>query len=243
MEFETSPSEAAPTDRATASTISSSSDGVETPRKRKHAARQREETVALSLDVIGELTPKLEAILMSLDRPVPGLRIAQGLGLIPGAEDASDALPEVPEGPVAKVAVKHVEQVVASLNAQYESSNRAFRVELLAGGYRVMTLPAFAGVLATFHKRQSSAKLSRAAVETLAIIAYKQPLTRAELEAIRGVGCGEVLKTLLEKRLVTIKGRAEELGRPLLYGTTTEFLKHFGLSSIKDLPSPTELKL
>lgn len=194
----------------------------------------------LSQEALNELLPQLEAILMSLDRPVPGPRLAQGLGLIPGADDASDT---VPEGPVAKAAMKHVEQLVASLNSQYESSNRAFRIELLAGGYRVMTLPAFASVLAAFHKRQTSAKLSRAAIETLAIIAYKQPLTRAELEAIRGVGCGEVLKTLLEKRLVTIKGRAEELGRPLLYGTTTEFLKHFGLSSIKDLPSPTELKL
>ncbi|MFO0858047.1 MAG: SMC-Scp complex subunit ScpB [Phycisphaerales bacterium] len=244
MEFETSPAsaEAAPTDRVQVSTDSPTSDGatIESPRKRKHSARQREEVPALSQDALNELLPQLEAILMSLDRPVPGPRLAQGLGLIPGADDASDA---VPEGPVAKAAMKHVEQLVASLNAQYEASNRAFRIELLAGGYRVMTLPAFAGVLAAFHKRQTSAKLSRAAIETLAIIAYKQPLTRAELEAIRGVGCGEVLKTLLEKRLVTIKGRAEELGRPLLYGTTTEFLKHFGLSSIKDLPSPTELKL
>lgn len=239
MESETRPAEAGPKERGQASSHSHNSDG-ESARKRKHSARQREDVPALSQEMLDELVPQLEAILMSLDRPVPGARLAQGLGLIPGADEGSEI---AAEGPVAKAAVKHVDQVIASLNAQYEASNRAFRIELLAGGYRVMTLPTFAGVLAAFHKRQTSAKLSRAAVETLAIIAYKQPLTRAELEAIRGVGCGEVLKTLLEKRLVTIKGRAEELGRPLLYGTTTEFLKHFGLSSIKDLPSPTELKL
>jgi segregation and condensation protein B len=147
------------------------------------------------------------------------------------------------EGPVAKAAVRQVERAIAALNGQYAASQRAFRIEHLAGGYRVMTLAAYAPILAAFHKRQTSSKLSRAAVETLAIIAYKQPLTKAELEAIRGVSCGEVLKTLLEKRLVTVKGRAEELGRPLLYGTTTDFLKLFGLASIKDLPSPTELKL
>ena len=82
----------------------------------------------------------------------------------------------------------------------------------------------------------------RAAVETLAIIAYKQPITRAQLEAIRGVSCGEVIKSLMDRRIITIKGRAEELGRPMLYGTTRQFLDHFGLASIKDLPTVQELK-
>ncbi len=183
----------------------------------------------------------LEAIIISLDRPVQPLRLAQGLGLLPESEGESDVVPV--EGPVAKAAVRLVERVIANLNDQYEQSHRSFRIESVAGGYRVMTLAGFAAILATFHKRQASSKLSRAGVETLAIIAYKQPLTKAELEAIRGVSCGEVLKTLLERRLVTVKGRAEELGRPLLYGTTTDFLKLFGLASIKDLPSPTELRL
>jgi segregation and condensation protein B len=83
--------------------------------------------------------------------------------------------------------------------------------------------------------------LSRAGLESLAIIAYRQPVTRAQLEAIRGVACGEVLRTLMDRRLITIKGRAEELGRPLLYATTKEFLDAFGLSSIKDLPSVGDL--
>jgi segregation and condensation protein B len=106
-----------------------------------------------------------------------------------------------------------------------------------------MTLPAMAPVLAAFHKARASNRLSRAAVETLAIIAYKQPLTRAHLESIRGVACGEVLRSLLERRMITIKGRAEELGRPMLYGTTKEFLDAFGLASLKDLPSATELQV
>ena len=86
----------------------------------------------------------------------------------------------------------------------------------------------------------SSGRLSRAALETLSIIAYRQPVTRASLEAIRGVACGEILRALLERRLVMIKGRAEELGRPMLYGTTKHFLDVFGLSSLKDLPKPEE---
>jgi segregation and condensation protein B len=131
---------------------------------------------------------------------------------------------------------------VKSLNETYEQTGRSFRIEAVSGGFRVMTLPKFAPQIAVLHRRQASAKLSRASVETLAIIAYKQPITRAELEAIRGVSCGEVLKSLIDRRLVTIKGRAEELGRPMLYGTTKTFLDHFGLASVKDLPTLAELK-
>jgi len=131
---------------------------------------------------------------------------------------------------------------VKSLNEEYEKTGRSFRVEAVSGGFRVMTLPKFSTQIAALHRRQASSKLSKAGVETLAIIAYKQPITRAELEAIRGVACGEVLKSLMDRRLVTIKGRAEELGRPMLYGTTKTFLDHFGLASIKDLPTLTELK-
>jgi len=105
-----------------------------------------------------------------------------------------------------------------------------------------MTLPQYAETLAEFHRSRLSGKLSRASIETLAIIAYKQPITRAQLEAIRGVSCGEVLKSLMERRIITIKGRAEELGRPMLYATTKQFLDHFGLANIKDLPTMAELR-
>ena len=128
------------------------------------------------------------------------------------------------------------------LNAEYERTGRSFRIEQVAGGYRVMTLPRFAEVVAAFQGSRMRSSLSHAALESLAIIAYKQPVTRAQLEAIRGVACGEVLRSLIDRRLVTIAGRAEELGRPLLYGTTKQFLETFGLSSIKDLPSIEELR-
>lgn len=132
---------------------------------------------------------------------------------------------------------------VEELNGVYAKSGRSFRVEAVAGGYRLMTLPSYGGVVARFQNAQSSAKLSRAAVETLAIIAYRQPVTRATLEAIRGVACGEILKTLMERRLITIAGRAEELGRPILYATSKGFLEAFGLSSLKDLPTVAEAGL
>ncbi|MBX9638882.1 MAG: SMC-Scp complex subunit ScpB [Mycobacteriaceae bacterium] len=137
------------------------------------------------------------------------------------------------------------ERVIAAavglLNGVYRESGRTFSIELLAGGYRLMTLPAWRSVIASFHGLNAQQRLSKASVETLAIIAYKQPITRARLEAIRGVACGEVLRSLIERRLVTISGRAEELGRPMLYGTTKGFLEAFGLASLKDLPSAAEM--
>jgi segregation and condensation protein B len=139
-------------------------------------------------------------------------------------------------------AIALIDQAVAQLNEAYAATGRSFRIEQVAGGFRVMTLPAHAGVVAALHGQRTSARLTKAAIETLAIIAYKQPITRAQLEAIRGVACGEVLRSLMDRRLITVKGRAEELGRPILYGTTRQFLDHFGLASITDLPTMTELK-
>ena len=190
---------------------------------------------------VTELAPRVEALLISVDRPLPALRIAEAVGLLPRTEE-SDAAP-LPSGKDQANAAKLVGEVVRNLNDQYTQSGRAFRVEEVSAGYRVMTLPAFAGVVTDFHRSRQQSRLSRAAVETLAIVAYRQPMTRAELESIRGVSCGEVLKTLLERRMLTIKGRAEELGRPMLYGTTRQFLDAFGLSSIKDLPAPADLKI
>ena len=106
-----------------------------------------------------------------------------------------------------------------------------------------MTLPRFAPVLEQYHGKRERHGVSRAALETLAIIAYKQPMTRASLEAIRGVACGEVLRSLIERRLITIVGRAEELGRPMLYGTTKAFLETFGLATLKDLPTAEDLRI
>jgi len=165
------------------------------------------------------LAPRVEAVLFTLDRPITPGCLAEGLGL--GAEDEP---------------VRSVQASVDLLNEQYERTGRSFRIERVAGGLRVMTIPEQAESVAAFHAARAGGRLSRAAVETLAIVAYRQPITRVELEAIRGVACGEVLRTLLDRRLVAIVGRAEELGRPMLYGVSKRFLESFGLSSIKDLP-------
>ena len=189
------------------------------------------------------LAPQIEAVLISADRPVNGSRLAAALGLvrIEDSEGEEAGAPVSGEMPAAE-AEHAVKTAIEHLNGQYDATERSFRIEEVAGGYRMMTRASFAGVLRAFHRSRNAAKLSKPAVETLAIIAYRQPITRAELESIRGVSCGEVLKSLMERRLVTIKGRAEELGRPILYGTTKQFLDHFGLPSLADLPTLNELK-
>ena len=111
-----------------------------------------------------------------------------------------------------------------------------FRIIRIASGWRVMTTPEAAPVLQRLLVQRQQSRLTPATLETLSIIAYRQPVMRAEIEAIRGVACGDMLRGLLERRLVRIAGRAEELGRPMLYGTTREFLKVFGLAGIDDLP-------
>ena len=172
----------------------------------------------------GEITAAIEAILLTDGRPVPARRLAEVLGL--GGDDAAPR--------------KEIEAAVEALNKVYTTTGRSFRIEQVAGGYRLMTLPGLAKVLAAYHGGRAASRLSRAAIETLSIIAYKQPITRGKLEAVRGVACGEVLRSLMERRLITMTGRAEELGRPMLYGTTKAFLDAFGLASLKDLPSAGE---
>jgi segregation and condensation protein B len=138
-------------------------------------------------------------------------------------------------------ATKPIRGAIKELNESYESTGRCFRVEQVAGGYQLLTLPEYGDTLKKFHQREIDAKLSKAALETLAIIAYKQPILRVDVEAIRGVACGETIRSLMEKHLVKIAGRAEEPGRPILYGTTKRFLELFGLNSLKDLPQSEEL--
>jgi segregation and condensation protein B len=157
----------------------------------------------------------LEALLFSTHHPLTAGRLAE--------------LMDLPS-------TKPIRKAIRDLNAQYESSNRVFRVEQVAGGYQLLTLPDYATHLQKLHQRESEAKLTKTALETLAIIAYKQPILRADIEAIRGVACGETIRGLMEKHLVKISGRAEEPGRPILYGTTKRFLELFGLNSLKDLP-------
>ena len=135
-----------------------------------------------------------------------------------------------------------VRQIIADLNKEYTRQDRPYRILQIAGGNQFATLSDYSEWLGKLYREQGRRKLSQSSVETLAIIAYKQPVTKAEIEKIRGVNCDYVLKNLLEKELLTITGRAESVGRPLLYGTTREFLQHFGLNDITDLPRPREIE-
>jgi len=143
---------------------------------------------------------------------------------------------------IVETTVKQVRECIKNLNDKYQANNNAFRIEQIAGGYQMLTLGPYNYWLKKLLRARSDSKLSPAALESLAIIAYKQPVMRADIEAIRGVASGEVIRTLCYKGLVKIIGRAEVLGRPMLYGTTKKFLEVFGLNALKDLPTIEELK-
>lgn len=132
-------------------------------------------------------------------------------------------------------------EFVKQLNVEYERTGRAFEILFVAGGYQFFTRPDFSGALKKLSVERNKARLSRAALETLAVVAYRGPVTRGEIDDIRGVDSGGVLRTLLERRMVAVRGRADVVGKPLLYETTAEFLKHFGLSALTDLPRDSEL--
>jgi segregation and condensation protein B len=176
------------------------------------------------------LTAGLEAILLAAGRAVPAEALWEALALSEGAAEFAQSLDKD------KKPKDVVEALATQLNDELEAAGRPARAEKLAGGYRLMVAPRFGPIVAAFDRNRQSTKLSRASIETLSIIAYRQPMTRAQIEAIRGVACGEVLRSLLERKLIAIKGRAEEVGRPILYGTTPQFLELFGLASLKDLP-------
>lgn len=137
---------------------------------------------------------------------------------------------------------KQIKQHIQTLNDKYAANNNAFRINQLAGGFQMMTLSCYGHWLKKLLRARDDGKMSPAALETLAIIAYKQPVIRADIEAIRGVAAGELIRSLMYKGLVKITGRAEVLGRPMLYGTTKKFLEIFGLNTLKDLPKIEELK-
>ncbi|MDA0987172.1 MAG: SMC-Scp complex subunit ScpB [Bacteroidetes bacterium] len=137
---------------------------------------------------------------------------------------------------------KKIDSIVNLLNEEYNSVGRSYQIVKLAGGYTFATLKEYAPFLGKLYKEKAKKKLSVTAIETLAIIAYKQPITKTEIEFIRGVNADYIMKTLLEKNLTTILGRAQTPGRPLLYGTTDEFLIQFGLNNINDLPKPREVE-
>ncbi|NUN08559.1 MAG: SMC-Scp complex subunit ScpB [Ignavibacteriaceae bacterium] len=170
----------------------------------------------------------IEALIFSSDEPIPSKMLIDAIKGLDGSDIA--------------ITTEDIEESVDSLNKRYDSESRSFSIVRLAGGYVFATKPEYAKYLGYLATEKSKRRLSAAALETLAIIAYKQPITKPEIESIRGVNSDSIIATLLEKTLVTITGRAEKIGRPLLYGTTDEFLKYFGLNKLSDLPKPREIE-
>jgi segregation and condensation protein B len=158
---------------------------------------------------------RLEAVLLLSREPLTSRKLAQ--------------LAQLEDGTQARTLVRKLNQLL-------DDAGRAFRVEEVAGGYQLLTRQKFASWLRRLGHIPSEIRLSTPALETLAVVAYRQPVTKADIEAIRGVNCGEILRQLMERDLVRIGGRSEELGRPYLYTTTKRFLQQFGLRSLEDLP-------
>jgi segregation and condensation protein B len=164
---------------------------------------------------------RLEAVLLIAEGAFSTRRLAQLATLVDAAE---------------------VSQLIDSLNLAYDASDSAFRIERVATGFQLLTRPQFARWLDKLHHRQSQLKLSPPAMETLTIVAYRQPVTRADVEEVRGVQCAEMLKQLMDRNLVRITGHDDSLGRPYLYGTTRTFLESIGLRDLKDLPMSDRLQ-
>ncbi len=138
------------------------------------------------------------------------------------------------------IPAKDVDQALESLSNKYEKDSYSFSIVKIGGGYQFLTKAAYQASIGILLKQKSKKRLSTSALETLAIIAYKQPITKAEAEQIRGVNCDYAIQKLLEKELVEIKGKAETVGRPLLYGTNDKFMEYFGINDIKELPTPKD---
>jgi segregation and condensation protein B len=170
----------------------------------------------------------IEALIFSSDEPLTNAEIIKAIKGIDG-EDA-------------EINSDDINSAIDLLNQEYETSGRAVKIVKIAGGYLFATREEYAKYIGFLSSEKTKRRLSQAALETLAIIAYKQPITKPELESIRGVNSDYILATLLDKKLITISGRAETIGRPLLYTTTDEFLKYFGLNSLSDLPKPREIE-
>ncbi len=163
----------------------------------------------------------LEALILSSPEPVPVKRLC-----------------EVMDG----ISAARLRQGIDDLNNLYMGCGGSFRIRELAGGFQMYVLPDFEQAVKKLLTRQRTIRLSQAALETLAIIAYKQPVTKTDIEHIRGVACDGVLHNLLERRLILMAGRSDGPGRPLLYRTTQEFLKYFGLNRLSDLPRMDEIE-
>jgi len=175
----------------------------------------------MSLTMVEEETLQVtEALLVATPEPLTQARFAQCL-------ERSDL---------------RLEQVIGALQERFDQQDRPVEIVKVAGGYQLVTRPAYEPYLKRLFKRSGKLNLSRAALEVMAVVAYKQPVTRSEIDQVRGVSSDSVVKTLLEKKLVTVKGRDEGVGRPLLYGTTQSFLEAFGLATLSEMPKLKEIE-
>lgn len=216
--METEPLPSAQADDETAAAASEPSEALAEASEAREASEAPEPVDNLDEAV---LAGRIEAVLFASDSALNAAKVAKAVGV---------------------KSKRAVAAAVEQLNARYDQTGSAFRIENIAGGYQMLTRPEFHEVVRQFYHQKADTKLTQAALETLAIVAYRQPAIRADIESIRGVACGEVLRGLMERQLVKIVGRAEILGRPMLYGTTRRFLEVFGLNSIEDLPNVEELR-
>lgn len=170
----------------------------------------------------------IESLIFASDEPLSG-------------KDLNDILKNIHKEESDNIFLSQIDESIEELNRFYEQNGNAFRIIKIAGGFQFATIKDFSKYVGYMNSERNRKRLSQAALETLAIIAYRQPITKPEIEKIRGVGADYILTMLLEKNLLCIKGRADTVGRPLLYGTTKEFLNYFGINDIKDLPKPREM--
>lgn len=140
----------------------------------------------------------------------------------------------------ADVPMEDIEQAIIKLEEKYKNEEYSFEPIKSGGGYQFLTKPAYQSSISILLKQQSKKRLSNSSLETLAIVAYKQPVTKSEVEQIRGVNCDYAMHKLLEKELIEIRGKAETVGRPTIYGTSSVFMDYFGINDLKDLPLPKE---
>jgi segregation and condensation protein B len=153
------------------------------------------------------------------------------------AEEIRQCLNEMFE---ADVPEEDVTSAIEALLTKYESEDSPFQIYQIAGGFQFLTKPAYQSSISILLKQKSKKRLSTSALETIAIIAYKQPISKAQIEQIRGVNCDYAIQKLLEKELIEIKGKSEGVGRPILYGTSQKFLDYFGINDVKDMPTPKD---
>lgn len=142
----------------------------------------------------------------------------------------------------AEVPIADIEEALTSLSQKYDTDDFAFSIVKSGGGYQFLTKPAYQSSISILLKHKSRKRLSNSSLETLSIIAYKQPITKGEIEQLRGVNSDYAVQKLLEKQLIEIAGKADSIGRPVLYATTERFMDYFGINSLKDLPTPKDFK-